>query len=75
MKINAHVKPLLEVVGLLLQMPSLTDPNTMLISQSLQSNTMVAQLQARNFHYPTFGRFLILRAVHKSGWVGSAIVH
>ena len=62
LKIDARAKRLLEEAGPLLQMPSLADPNTMLISQTLQSNAMVAQPQARNLHDRIFGGFLMRRA-------------
>lgn len=61
-KIDARAKLLLEEAGPLLQMPSLADPNTMLISQTVQSNAMVAQPQARNLHDRIFGGFLMRRA-------------
>ncbi len=62
LKINARAKSLLEEAGPLLQMPSLAGPNTMLISQTLQSNAMVAQPQARNLHDRIFSGFLMRRA-------------
>ena len=62
LKIDARAKRLLEEAGPLLQMPSLAEPNTMLISQTLQSNAMVAQPQARNLHDRIFGGFLMRRA-------------
>ncbi len=62
LKIDARAKSLLEEAGPLLQMPSLADPNTMLISQTSQSNAMVAQPQARNLHDRIFGGFLMRRA-------------
>ncbi len=62
LKIDARAKRLLEEAGPLLQMPSLADPNTMLISQTVQSNAMVAQPQARNLHDRIFGGFLMRRA-------------
>ena len=50
------------MAGPLLRMPSLADPNTVLMDQTTQSNAMVAQPQARNLHDRIFGGFLMRRA-------------
>jgi len=62
LKIDARAAQLLQEAGTLLRMPSLADPNTILISQTEQSNAMVAQPQARNLHDRIFGGFLMRRA-------------
>jgi len=62
LKIDARAAQLLEEAGTLLRMPSLADPNTMLMDQTSQSNAMVAQPQARNLHDRIFGGFLMRRA-------------
>lgn len=53
---------LLNEAGPLLRMPSLADPNTMLMSQTHMSNAMTAQPQVRNLHDRIFGGFLMRRA-------------
>ena len=55
LKIDTRASLLLEEAGTLLRMPSLADQDTMLISQTAQSNAMVAQPQARNLHDRIFG--------------------
>ena len=62
LKIDVRAAQLLEEAGMLLRMPSLADPNTMLMDQTAQSNAMVAQPQARNLHDRIFGGFLMRRA-------------
>jgi acyl-coenzyme A thioesterase 9 len=62
LKIDVRAARLLEEAGMLLRMPSLADPNTMLMDQTAQSNAMVAQPQARNLHDRIFGGFLMRRA-------------
>lgn len=62
LKIDARAAELLEGAGQLLRMPSLADPNTILMDQTSQSNAMVAQPQARNLHDRIFGGFLMRRA-------------
>ncbi len=62
LKIDVRAAHLLEEAGMLLRMPSLADPNTMLMDQTAQSNAMVAQPQARNLHDRIFGGFLMRRA-------------
>lgn len=62
LKIDARAASLLEEAGPLLRMPSLADPNTVLMDQTAQSNAMVAQPQARNLHDRIFGGFLMRRA-------------
>lgn len=60
--IDTRAKELLLEAGPLLQMPSLADPNTILISSTLQSNALIAQPQSRNLHDRIFGGFLMRRA-------------
>mmetsp|Transcript_21213 Transcript_21213/g.49813 ORF Transcript_21213/g.49813 Transcript_21213/m.49813 type:complete len:491 (-) Transcript_21213:33-1505(-) len=62
LKIDTRAARLLEEAGTLLRMPSLADQDTMLISQTAQSNAMVAQPQARNLHDRIFGGFLMRRS-------------
>ncbi|KAL7529479.1 hypothetical protein ACHAXR_005091 [Thalassiosira sp. AJA248-18] len=62
LKIDARAARLLEEAGPLLRMPSLAEPNAMLMDQTAQSNAMVAQPQARNLHDRIFGGFLMRRA-------------
>ena len=62
LKIDVRAAQLLEEAGMLLRMPSLADPNTMLMDQTAQSNAMVAQPQARNLHDRICGGFLMRRA-------------
>lgn len=62
LKIDARAASLLEEAGPLLRMPSLADPDTVLMDQTAQSNAMVAQPQARNLHDRIFGGFLMRRA-------------
>ncbi|KAL7463756.1 hypothetical protein ACHAXS_004111 [Conticribra weissflogii] len=62
LKIDVRAGKLLDEAGQLLRMPSLADPNTILMDQTLQSNAMVAQPQARNLHDRIFGGFLMRRA-------------
>ena len=50
LKIDERAARLLDEGGPLLRMPSLADPNSVLIDQTKQSNAMVAQPQARNLH-------------------------
>ena len=50
LKIDERAARLLDEAGPLLRMPSLADPNSVLIDQTKQSNAMVAQPQARNLH-------------------------
>lgn len=52
--------------GALLRMPSLADPDTILMSQTEQSNALVAQPQSRNLHDRIFGGFLMRRAFELS---------
>ena len=59
---DVRAAQLLEEAGMLLRMPSLADPNTMLMDDTAQSNAMVAQPQARNLHDRIFGGFLMRRA-------------
>jgi acyl-coenzyme A thioesterase 9 len=60
--INTRAKELLLEAGPLLQMPSLANPNTILISSTIQSNALIAQPQSRNLHDRIFGGFLMRRA-------------
>ena len=62
LKIDLRAAQLLDEAGTLLRMPSLADPNTILMNQTEQSNAMVAQPQARNLHDRIFGGFLMRRA-------------
>ena len=62
LKIDTRAAKLLEEAGPLLKMPSLANPNTILIDQTAQGNAMVAQPQARNLHDRIFGGFLMRRA-------------
>ena len=62
LKIDARAAQLLEQAGPLLKMPSLADPNTILMDETAQGNAMVAQPQARNLHDRIFGGFLMRRA-------------
>lgn len=62
LKIDARAAQLLDEAGPLLRMPSLADPHAMLMTQTSQSNAMVAQPQARNLHDRIFGGFLMRRA-------------
>ena len=50
LKVDARAAELLEEAGPLIRMPSLADPNTILMEATSQSNAMVAQPQARNLH-------------------------
>ena len=60
--IDTRARELLLEAGPLLQMPSLADPNTILISSTVQSNALIAQPQSRNLHDRIFGGFLMRRA-------------
>ncbi|KAL7529830.1 hypothetical protein ACHAWF_003125 [Thalassiosira exigua] len=62
LKVDARASKLLEEAGPLLRMPSLADPDTVLMDSTAQSNAMVAQPQARNLHDRIFGGFLMRRA-------------
>jgi len=62
LQIDALAAKLLEEAGPLLRMPSLADPNTILMNETAQGNAMVAQPQARNLHDRIFGGFLMRRA-------------
>ena len=62
LKIDVRAAKLLEEAGTLLKMPSLADPNTILMDETSQENAMVAQPQARNLHDRIFGGFLMRRA-------------
>ena len=62
LQIDIRAAKLLEEAGTLLKMPSLADPNTILMDETAQGNAMVAQPQARNLHDRIFGGFLMRRA-------------
>eukprot|EP00978_Attheya_sp_CCMP212_P003918 scaffold8359_cov53-Attheya_sp.AAC.3 len=46
----------------LIRMPSLADPNSILMDQTAMQNAMIAQPQVRNLHGRIFGGFLMRRA-------------
>ena len=62
LKIDIRAAKLLEAAGPLLRMPSLADPNAILMDATAHSNAMVAQPQSRNLHDRIFGGFLMRRA-------------
>ena len=55
-------RELLKEAGPLLNMPSLADPNSILIEFTKLSNAMVVQPQVQNLHNRIFGGFLVRRA-------------
>eukprot|EP00804_Cyclotella_cryptica_P030027 CCRYP_016949-RB/>CCRYP_016949-RB protein AED:0.11 eAED:0.11 QI:231/0.6/0.66/1/1/1/6/51/448 len=62
LKIDVRAAQLLDAAGPLLRMPSLADPNSILMDATAHSNAMVAQPQSRNLHDRIFGGFLMRRA-------------
>lgn len=60
--IDVRAAELLDAAGPLLRMPTLADPNTILMDATAHSNAMVAQPQSRNLHDRIFGGFLMRRA-------------
>ena len=62
LRIDQRAALLLEEAGPLLKMPSLADPNSILMDQTTLSNAMVAQPQVRNMYDRIFGGFLMRRA-------------
>jgi acyl-coenzyme A thioesterase 9 len=53
---------LLKEAGPLINLPSLADPNSILIESTKLSNAMIAQPQVQNLHNRIFGGFLVRRA-------------
>jgi len=62
LQMDKNAAKLLEEAGPLLRMPSLADPQNILMDQTHQSNAMIAQPQVRNLHDRIFGGFLMRRA-------------
>jgi acyl-coenzyme A thioesterase 9 len=60
--VDRRAAELLDAAGPLLRMPTLADPNTILMDATAHSNAMVAQPQSRNLHDRIFGGFLMRRA-------------
>ena len=61
-KIDKLAAELLEQASTSLRMPSLADPNVILMGATEMQNAMVAQPQVRNLHDRIFGGFLMRRA-------------
>jgi acyl-coenzyme A thioesterase 9 len=59
---DKRVAGLLQEAFPLLRMPSLADPNSILMSHTMMQNTLVAQPQVRNLNDKIFGGFLMRRA-------------
>jgi len=53
---------LMDEAGPLLNMPSLADPHSILLSNTKMQNAMMAQPQVQNLHNRIFGGFLVRRA-------------
>ena len=62
LRIDQRAALLLEEAAPLLKMPSLADPNSILMDRTVLSNAMVAQPQVRNMYDRIFGGFLMRRA-------------
>ena len=62
LKIDIRAAQLLDAAGPLLRMPSLANPNSILMDATAHSNAMVAMPQSRNLHDRIFGGFLMRRA-------------
>lgn len=66
LKVNTEVfdaaHELLRKAGPLLNLPSLADPQTILMSSTRMQNAMMAQPQVQNLHKRIFGGFLMRRA-------------
>lgn len=60
--IDKEASKLLENAGALLRMPSLADPNTILMNDTEMQNAHIAQPQVRNMSNRIFGGFLMRRA-------------
>ena len=59
---QTRARDLLREAGPLLNMPTLADPNSILIQSTKLSNAMIAQPQVQNLHNRIFGGFLVRRA-------------
>jgi acyl-coenzyme A thioesterase 9 len=62
LQIDRQAGALLDEAGPLLRMPSLADPDSILMSSTRMQNAMIAQPQALNLHNRIFGGFLMRRA-------------
>jgi len=62
LQVDRQAGALLVEAGPLLRMPSLADPNSILMSSTHMQNAMIAQPQALNLHNRIFGGFLMRRA-------------
>jgi len=60
--IDKKAAELLQEAGVLLKMPSLADPNTILMDATEMQNAHIAQPQVRNMSERIFGGFLMRRA-------------
>lgn len=62
LKVDQLAASLLQEAGPLLRMPSLADPQSILMNRTSMQNAMAAQPQVRNLHNRVFGGFLMRRA-------------
>ena len=62
LELDKQAAALLREAGPLMNMPSLADPHSILMSSTKMQNAMVAQPQLRNLHERIFGGFLMRRA-------------
>mmetsp|Transcript_11641 Transcript_11641/g.16609 ORF Transcript_11641/g.16609 Transcript_11641/m.16609 type:complete len:287 (+) Transcript_11641:599-1459(+) len=62
LRIDQKAAHLLAAAGPLLKMPSLADPQSILMQHTKMQNAMIAQPQVRNLHDRIFGGFLMRRA-------------
>lgn len=60
--VDTTAQALLAQAGPLLTMPSLADPHSILLKDTVMQNAMIAQPQAQNLHNRIFGGFLVRRA-------------
>lgn len=62
LELDKQAAALLREAGPLINLPSLADPHSILMSSTKMQNAMIAQPQLRNLHERIFGGFLMRRA-------------
>jgi acyl-coenzyme A thioesterase 9 len=58
-ELDSLAQSLVQKAGPLLKMPSLAEPNSILMSQTTMQNALIAQPQVRNLHNRIFGGYLM----------------
>ena len=58
-ELDRFAQSLVDEAGPLIKMPSLADPNSILMSQTAMQNALIAQPQVRNLHNRVFGGYLM----------------